>query len=220
MITHLVAPETFDGDRVIIEGDAYRHLFRARRLAQGAPLRIVDGAGRARSGTIDHIERKRATVELGDPLPSHEAGRNLRLVVAPLRPERASWLVEKATELGAARIQPMVTRRCVADKLNMDRARTIATEAAERAATELAVNTSPEPRGRPQDFDAIVAVAIVQRQAAQVTASLDYQTPNTSAAIEAALENDAEPEPAPAPSLSIPSSASVARQARLKTRSD
>ena len=95
-------------------------------------------------------------------------------------------------------------------------AQSIATEAAERAATELAVNTSPEPRGRPQDFDAIVAVAIVQRQAAQVTASLDYQTPNTSAAIEAALENDAEPEPAPAPSLSIPSSASVARQATIE----
>lgn len=97
-------------------------------------------------------------------------------------------------------------------------AQALATESAERAATELAVNASPLPRSRPQDFDAIVAVAIVQRQAAQVTASLDYQTPNTSAAIEAALENDAEPEPeaAPTPRLSIPSSASVARQATIE----
>lgn len=95
-------------------------------------------------------------------------------------------------------------------------AQSLAAEVAERAATDLAVNTSPEPRSRPQDFDAIVAVAIVQRQAAQVTASLDYQTPNTSAAIEAALEDDAEPEPEPAPRLSIPSSASVARQATIE----
>ncbi|MEE4316698.1 MAG: RsmE family RNA methyltransferase, partial [Erythrobacter sp.] len=43
-------------------------------------------------------------------------------------------VLEKATELGAARIQPIITRRCVADKLNLDRARTITTEAAEQCA--------------------------------------------------------------------------------------
>ena len=95
-------------------------------------------------------------------------------------------------------------------------AQTLASEGVERTATALAINASPTPRGRPQDFDAIVAVAIVQQQAAQVTATLDYQTPNTNAAIEAALENDAEPEPDPQPRLSIPSSASVARQATIE----
>ncbi len=95
-------------------------------------------------------------------------------------------------------------------------AQTLAAEQAERAPTELAINDSPLPRSRPRDFDAIVAVAIVQRQASQVTASLDYETPNTSAAIEAALEDDAEPEPTPAPRLSIPTTASVARQATIE----
>lgn len=88
-------------------------------------------------------------------------------------------------------------------------------------ASALAVGASPLPRGRPRDFDAIVAVALVQRQAEQVTASLDYQTPNTNAAIEAALLDDSEPEPrpqntAPARAPSIPSSASVARQATIE----
>ncbi len=91
----------------------------------------------------------------------------------------------------------------------------IAARNAAPEATELAVVTSPNPRSRPKDFDAIVAVAIVKKQAERVTASLDYQTPNTSAAIEAALENDAEPEPEPAPQLSIPSSANVSRQATI-----
>lgn len=109
-------------------------------------------------------------------------------------------------------------------------AQALAAEATERTATELAINASPLPRGRPQDFDAIVAVAIVQRQADRVTASLDYQTPNTNAAIEAALQSDTDeaatpaiaPTPAPAPAraatpqLSIPSSASVARQATVE----
>jgi hypothetical protein len=107
-------------------------------------------------------------------------------------------------------------------------AQALAEDATERAATELAIAASPLPRSRPQDFDAIVAVAIVQSQASRVTASLDYQTPNTNAAIEAALQPDAEvaaaparaPAPAPAravaPRVSIPSSASVSRQATVE----
>jgi RNA methyltransferase, RsmE family len=43
-------------------------------------------------------------------------------------------VLEKATELGVARIRPIVTRRCVADKLNLERARAITTEAAEQCA--------------------------------------------------------------------------------------
>ena len=94
-------------------------------------------------------------------------------------------------------------------------AEAIAARNAASDATALAIGASPKPRGRPDDFDAIVAVAIVQKQAERVTASLDFQTPNTSAAIEAALEEDAEPEPAPSTQVSIPSSASVSRQATI-----
>lgn len=104
MITHLIDPRVFDLESMVIEGDGYRHLFRARRLAVGAELRLVDGHGRARQGTVETIERRQATVRLGTPVPSHEAEHRLRLVVAALRPERASWLVEKATELGVVAI--------------------------------------------------------------------------------------------------------------------
>ncbi|NNE79846.1 MAG: hypothetical protein HKN18_06185 [Silicimonas sp.] len=98
-------------------------------------------------------------------------------------------------------------------------AQTVAIRETEPApATELAVATSLAPRGRPQDFDAIVATTIVQRDAERLTASLDYETPDTSSAIEAALESDAEPEirPQDTPRLAIPSSASVARQATVE----
>jgi len=83
--------------------------------------------------------------------------------------------------------------------------------------SELAVETSLAPPGRPNGFDQIVAAALVQREADRLTASLDYQTPDTSAAIEAALEADAEPETRPqdTPRLVIPSNASVARQATI-----
>ncbi len=88
--------------------------------------------------------------------------------------------------------------------------------------TDPLVKSSPVPRTRPRDFDAIVAVTIIQRQAEQVTASLDYQVPDTNAAIQAALTPEAAPQPAPQPAPraepqpTIPSSANVARQATIE----
>jgi len=41
---------------------------------------------------------------MGESLPSHDSSRELSLIVASPKPERASWLVEKATELGVTRI--------------------------------------------------------------------------------------------------------------------
>lgn len=85
-------------------------------------------------------------------------------------------------------------------------------------ATELAVATSLAPKGRPKDFDAIVAAAIVNARAEELTASVQFDTPDTTAAIEAALAEDAEPEPRPqdTPRLAIPSGASVSRQATIE----
>lgn len=100
---------------VVLEGDGYRHLFRARRLARGAELRLVDGSGRARAGVVEAVERRRATIRLGDPMDSHEPAYRLRLVVAALRPERASWLVEKATELGVVGIHFISSQRTPRD---------------------------------------------------------------------------------------------------------
>jgi 16S rRNA (uracil1498-N3)-methyltransferase len=61
-------------------------------------------------------------------------------------------VLEKATELGVARIQPVLTRRCVADKLNLDRARAITTEAAEQCA-----RTALPELAEPVKLDALLA---------------------------------------------------------------
>lgn len=111
MITHLVPPAALDAGEVEIEGDAYRHLFRARRLEKGATLRLVDGAGRARWGEVARLDGRRAFLAVGAPAPENEPVRRLELVVASLRRERASWLVEKATELGVAAVRFLGSER-------------------------------------------------------------------------------------------------------------
>lgn len=111
MITHLVNPDDFDRGEAAVEGDAYRHLFRARRLARGDRVRLVDGHGRARWAEVAAVDRRRAVLVLGGDAPSNEAARSLELLVAALKPERAAWLVEKATELGVAAVRFLESAR-------------------------------------------------------------------------------------------------------------
>ncbi|HEX2253560.1 MAG TPA: RsmE family RNA methyltransferase [Thermoanaerobaculia bacterium] len=111
MITLLVTPEELTAAEVVVEGDAYRHLFRARRAAAGERLRVVDGRGRARWGTVAAVDRSAGTIGLAEAAPTHEPDRRVHLLVAAPKKERASWLVEKATELGVAAVRLIATER-------------------------------------------------------------------------------------------------------------
>ena len=61
-------------------------------------------------------------------------------------------MLEKACELGVRKIQPVLTRRCVADKLNLDRAQAVLIEAAEQCA-----RTALPQLADPVKLDALLA---------------------------------------------------------------
>ena len=67
-------------------------------------------------------------------LRAREAVPDFILYAALLKKDRFDLVLEKATELGVSCIHPVLTHRCVADKLNTARARAIVTEAAEQCA--------------------------------------------------------------------------------------
>lgn len=105
MITLLVSPDQLDESPIEVTGDSYRHLFRARRLEVGARVRVVDGNGRARWSTVERVDRTGAELALVGEAPGNETDRKLVLLVAAPRIQRASWLVEKVTEVGATAIR-------------------------------------------------------------------------------------------------------------------
>jgi 16S rRNA (uracil1498-N3)-methyltransferase len=134
MITLLAEPALFDARELRVEGESYQHLFRARRVAAGEEMRIVDGRGRARWGKVARVDRTTATVTLGEPAPAHEPALHLELLVPTCRPERASWLIEKATEVGVAGIRFLNMARAPRDIGSgiFDRLRRVAVSAVEQ----------------------------------------------------------------------------------------
>lgn len=92
---------------------AARHV-QVLRLQPGHTLTLFDGRGGEYAATVTHMGRSEVRVEVGahDPV-EREASRAVHLALGMPANERMDWLVEKATELGAASIQPLAVERSV-----------------------------------------------------------------------------------------------------------
>jgi 16S rRNA (uracil1498-N3)-methyltransferase len=92
------------GAVVRIGGDEARHA-RARRLGEGDAVVLVDGSGREATGTVTRLVRGAVEVRVSSVArPASDRLGPIHLLVAAVRSERLSWIAEKATELGAARL--------------------------------------------------------------------------------------------------------------------
>lgn len=75
---------------------------RARRLAAGDSVVLLDGSGREALADVVAVRRGEATLCVSEIVRRESGNRPTSLFLAGLKPERLSWAVEKATELGAA----------------------------------------------------------------------------------------------------------------------
>jgi 16S rRNA (uracil1498-N3)-methyltransferase len=88
---------------------AARHV-QVLRMQPGDALTLFDGAGGEYAATVERMGRSDVAVAVGSHLPvEREAPRAVHLAVGMPANERMDWLVEKATELGVASIQPLAT---------------------------------------------------------------------------------------------------------------
>ncbi len=87
---------------------------RVLRLQPGDALTLFNGLGGEYSAQVLRMGKQEVSVQVGEHhAVEREAARPLHLAVALMANERMDWLVEKATELGAASLQPLITSRCV-----------------------------------------------------------------------------------------------------------
>jgi 16S rRNA (uracil1498-N3)-methyltransferase len=124
------------GDRAALTGEHAEHLSRVLRARIGEEFDITTG-NKVRRGRITAITADRVEFELGaeitTPIPVQ-----ITLVLSIFKFDRMEWAIEKCTELGAARIVPVIARRteahlAAAAAKRVDRWRRIALQAAEQS---------------------------------------------------------------------------------------
>lgn len=132
-----------------LSGPQAHYLLNVMRLKAGAPVRLFDDRSGEWLATIAEATKRDLVLALDKRLAERETVPDLWLLAAPLKRGPFEWLIEKATELGVARILPVVTQRAVVDRINPDRLRATAIEAAEQCGrTALPSIASPVPLGR------------------------------------------------------------------------
>src|SRR5712692_9923885 len=97
------------GNRAALTSSHAEHLARVLRARIGEEFDIATGAG-VRRGRITSIAQTRVEFELGEPVIIARAP-NVTLLLSVFKFDRMEWAIEKCTELGAARIIPVIARR-------------------------------------------------------------------------------------------------------------
>lgn len=123
-----------DGGEVAIDGNQAHYLLRVMRLGEGDAVVLCDDATGEWAAEVIDMGKRDVVLGVVSNLRGREDVPDFWLCPALLKKDRFDLVLEKASELGVRRIQPVLTRRCVADRLNEDRARTILVEAAEQCA--------------------------------------------------------------------------------------
>ena len=122
------------GVSLSLGGPQAHYLARVMRVGVGDAIVLCDDQTGEWAARVVSADKRELAVYCEMLLRPREQVPDFTLCAALLKKDRLDLVLEKACELGVRRIQPVLTRRCVADKLNLDRARSILIEAAEQCA--------------------------------------------------------------------------------------
>jgi 16S rRNA (uracil1498-N3)-methyltransferase len=123
-------------DRAALTGDNAAHLARVLRAKPGQEFDISTGDA-LRHGRVLSVSETRVEFELGEELAASEA-LPVELLLAVFKFDRMEWAIEKATELGVARIVPVIAQRtekhlAESSAKRVERWRKLAREAAQQS---------------------------------------------------------------------------------------
>lgn len=146
------------GEAAPLSAAQAHYLQNVMRRREGDDLAVFNARDGEFSGSIDSLTKKGGSVRLGERMRAPEEEPDLWLLFAPVKRDAVDLVTQKATELGAARLLPVFTERTASARVNEERLRVIATEAAEQcgrlsvphveAPQKLAAMLAAWPKGR------------------------------------------------------------------------
>ncbi|WP_281840707.1 16S rRNA (uracil(1498)-N(3))-methyltransferase [Sinisalibacter aestuarii] len=121
-----------EGQSVDLTREQAHYLFGVMRLGQGARVALFNGhAGEWTAEVAEAGKRGGRLAVLGQSAPQLDPP-DLWLIFAPIKKARTDFIVEKAAEMGAARIMPVQTAFTNSERIRQDRLQAHAVEAAEQ----------------------------------------------------------------------------------------
>src|SRR5262249_33669274 len=121
-----------EGTTAGLDPSQANHLTNVLRLKSGDSVLVFNGHDGEWRGTLGPVGKGRLAVAVGVRIRAQERPGNLHYLFAPLKHARLDFMVQKAVEMGASRLQPVLTRHVQVTRVNLDRMRANAIEAAQQ----------------------------------------------------------------------------------------
>lgn len=121
-----------EGAAVELDAGQANYLGNVMRLGVNAELLLFDGLSGEWLARVTELSKKRMSLTVERQTRESEIIPDVWLAFAPVKRAQTDWLVEKATELGVARLVPVMTQRTIAERVRLDRLESITIEAAEQ----------------------------------------------------------------------------------------
>jgi 16S rRNA (uracil1498-N3)-methyltransferase len=120
------------GARVELDRAQAHYLVNVLRLGHGDPLLVFNGRDGEFRATLATESRRSHALDIGEQVRVQPPAPDLRYLFAPLKQARLDYMVEKATEMGVARMTPVLTQHGQVARVNRERMEANAIEAAEQ----------------------------------------------------------------------------------------
>ncbi len=142
------------GQELALDREQTNYLVNVLRLKRGDGVLLFNGRDGEWQAELTGEGRKSAAVRVGLRTRAQPQANDLHFLFAPLKHARLDYLVQKAVEMGASRLRPVLTRHTQVSRVNLERMRANVIEAAQQCGV-LTVPEVAEPAG----FEAAVADA-------------------------------------------------------------
>ena len=143
-----VAPDLAAGVILPLDRAQANYLLNVLRRGPDDPVLVFNGRDGEWRAHLVQTGRKGADLHVAARTRPQPRPADLHYLFAPLKSARLDYLAQKAVEMGAGTIQPVITRFTQGERVNMDRLRANAVEAAEQCGI-LAIPDCPEPQRLP-----------------------------------------------------------------------
>jgi 16S rRNA (uracil1498-N3)-methyltransferase len=139
------------GREVALGRDQANYLLNVLRLKRGDAILLFNGRDGEWQARLAGAGKRALTAELSARTREQPRPGDLHFLFAPLKHTRLDYLVQKAVEMGASRLQPVITRHTQVARVNLERMRANVIEAAQQCG----ILTLPEV-AEPVAFDAVL----------------------------------------------------------------